>query len=142
MNECRGQGTTTFDSCGFVQWDLVHHNATPAIVQKSGNLLLNGNEFQSPGVQLEIGPAAKKTVVSANVGVGQLNITGSKGHAVIANNAFDQASDGKAGTTQAQRGTPSLRERLLELDSLLEEGLISQVEHEAARRSALGIGGA
>ena len=136
---CRGKGTTTFDSCGFVQWDFVHHNATPAIVQKSGNLLLNGNEFQSPGVQLHIEAAAKKTVVSANIGVGPLNITGAKGSAVIANNAFDGPNGGAVDENSAQRKSSSLRERLLEIDSVFEQGLISKVEHDAARRSALGI---
>jgi hypothetical protein len=53
-----GSGTTTFDSCGFVSWDFVHKNKTAAIVQHSGNLLLNGNEFQSQGTQLHIGPGA------------------------------------------------------------------------------------
>ena len=131
-----GTGTTTFDSCGFVQWDLVYRNSTPAIVQNSGSLLLNGNEFQSPGVQLHIGPAAHKTIVSSNIGVGALNITGSKAKAVIANNAFDSGGDssGDYGGGQQQ-----LRERLLSLDALLDEGVISQVEHGAARRSALGI---
>ena len=129
-------GTTTFDSCGFVQWDLVYRNSTPAIVQNSGSLLLNGNEFQSPGVQLHIGPAAHKTIVSSNIGVGALNITGSKAKAVIVNNAFDSGGDssGDYGGGQQQ-----LRERLLSLDALLDEGVISQVEHGAARRSALGI---
>ena len=139
MDERRGQGTTTFDSCGFVQWDLVHHDATPAIVQNSGSLLLNGNEFQSAGVQLHIGAEAKKTVVSANIGVGPLNITGAKGGAVIANNAFDHAAAGAVDEVDARSEPPSLRARLLELGSLLEERLISQAEYDAARRSALGI---
>ena len=139
MDNRSGKGTTTFDSCGFVQWDLVHHNATPAIVQNGGNLLLNGNEFQSAGVQLHIEPAAKKTVVSANIGVGPLNITGAKGSAVIANNAFDDLNGGAADGTSEKQQSPSLRERLLEIDSLLADGLISKAEYDGARRSALGI---
>mgnify|MGYP003343546314 CR=1 FL=1 len=108
-------------------------------MRESGSLLLNGNEFQSAGVQLHIGPAAKKTVVSANVGVGPLNITGAKGGAVIGNNAFDDANSEAVDKADMQIGSLSLRARLLELGSLLGERLISQGEYDAARRSALGI---
>ena len=68
-------------------------------------------------------------MVSANIGVGPLNITGNKGNAVVASNAFGDGDDGAA----------SLRERLQTLGALLAEGVITREEHSAARRSALGI---
>ncbi len=66
----QGTGTTSFTSCSFVQWDLLYKNGSAAILAEGGNLILQGNDFQATGTQVELSASVSKAVIIGNIFTG------------------------------------------------------------------------
>lgn len=85
-----GTGSVGFTSCVFRQWDAGNKNQS-AIELVGGDLILNGNEFQSPDkgkTQVLLGAGSGKAVITNNLIQGpQLIVNNGAAQPVIANNA-------------------------------------------------------
>lgn len=69
-----GSGTVGFNGCTFSQWDA-HKEDRPALsFGGSTSALVNGNDFQQPGGQVEFQSSVKKAVVVGNLFAGKQDI--------------------------------------------------------------------
>eukprot|EP01084_Bolivina_argentea_P280852 480381_1 len=63
-----GDSTTTFQGCQIVQWNRYNaKNDAAAVYMENGNLILDGNEFQQNGTQVECKTGVKKVIISNNI---------------------------------------------------------------------------
>ena len=69
-----GQGTVTFASCEFVEWDEQKKDGRAAIQASNGSLILNGNSFAQNKKQVSLGKGVKKAIITANIVTGAKNM--------------------------------------------------------------------
>lgn len=173
-------GTVSFIGCHFADWDdhldaaqVATRNpcikpagcwvqrGSPAFDQRSGQLLLSGNDFvgpyegyklSKPGVRhVAVGPNARKTLVVGNIiNAGRLNVTRASVHdgtIVVANNVDDSPQDmqGVAAAHDAniealdvsirspgdQKVVAELREKVARLETLVEQLLLESPQTTA-----------
>ena len=87
-----GTGTVGFSDCTFVQWDHANEGR-PALQVVSGTVLVRGCEFRERKVQLRLGEAVRRAVITGNILSGSARIENhSKGSVVISDNT---AQEGK-----------------------------------------------
>jgi len=84
-----GRGTVGFSDCTFVQWDR-NREGRHAIQAESGNLIVNGCEFQEDKPQVELGEKVRRATISANIITGPLRITNHSQHKVVISNNADE----------------------------------------------------
>ena len=69
-----GEGTVTFSSCEFVEWDEQAKDGRAAIIAESGSLVLQGNSFAQDKKQVTLGAGVKKAVIMGNLIAGKARI--------------------------------------------------------------------
>ena len=84
-----GRGTVGFSDCTFVQWDR-NREGRHAIQAESGNLIVDGCEFQEDKPQVELGEKVRRATISANLVTGPLLITNHSQHKVVISNNADE----------------------------------------------------
>ena len=92
-----GDNLLAFSDCTFVQWGLQPGEPPdqPALLARSGNLLVTGCEFQQPSsMQLQIDSGVRKVIFTNNMVAGSLRIQNNAPAAVVilGNNAPDSAT--------------------------------------------------
>lgn len=85
-----GRGTVGFSDCTFVQWDR-NREGRHAIQAESGNLIVDGSEFQEDKPQVELGENVRHATITGNIFTGPARIANHSKHSVIiSNNAGDE----------------------------------------------------
>jgi hypothetical protein len=84
-----GRGTVGFRDCTFVQWDR-NREGRHTLQVENGTVLVRGCEFREDRLQVELGSAVRRAVISDNLFTGPARITNrSSGSVQNAGNASD-----------------------------------------------------